>query len=148
MNYDLFRGLHIISVIAWMAGMLYLPRLFVNHIVNKDKPDVVEVLSGMERRLLRFIINPSMIAAWIFGAGLIHIDIQARGAAFLLQPWFVVKIACVLLLSGFHGYLAGQFKKLSRGEDIGTEKKWRIINELPMVLAIIIVLSATLEYGV
>jgi protoporphyrinogen IX oxidase len=147
MNYDLFRGLHILAVIAWMAGMLYLPRLFVYHIQNKDKPQVVEVFKPMERRLLRLIINPAMIAAWIFGAGLIHIDIQARGMGFLTQAWFVVKIVCVIALSGWHGYLARSYKKLERDEDIGTEKYWRMVNEVPFLLAIIIVLSATLEYG-
>jgi len=147
MNYDLFRGLHILSVIAWMAGMMYLPRLFVYHIQNRDKPQVVEVFKPMERRLLRFIMNPAMIAAWLFGAGLIYIDIQIRGTIFLTQAWFVVKIGSVLILSGWHGYLARAYKMLERDENIGTEKYWRMVNEVPFLLAIIIVLSATLEYG-
>lgn len=147
MNYDLFRALHILSVIAWMAALLYLPRLFVNHLANRDKPQVVEVLSGMETRLAKFIMNPAMIAAWVFGSGLIYIDIEARGTPFLTQVWFLTKIAGVIALTGYHHFLMVRMNKLQRGADIGSEKMWRMLNEVPFVLAIIIVLAATLEFG-
>jgi putative membrane protein len=147
MNYDLFRALHILSVIAWMAGLLYLPRLFIYHIQNQDKPEVTSVFRVMERKLIKLIMNPAMIAAWIFGCGLIYIDYKARGPGFLTQAWFLTKIAGIIAITGWHHYLTVKFKKLDRGEDIGSEKYWRIVNEVPFVIAIIMVLAVTLEFG-
>lgn len=147
MNYDLFRALHILSVIAWMAGLLYLPRIFIYHIQNRDKPDVTSVFRVMERKLIKLIMNPAMIAAWIFGSGLIYIDYKARGAGFLTQAWFLTKIAGIIAITGWHHYLTTMFKKLDRGENIGTEKYWRIVNEVPFVIAIVMVLAVTLEFG-
>lgn len=145
--YDLVRGLHILAVIAWMAGLLYLPRLFIYHIQNADKPDVTSVFSVMERNLLRIIMNPAMIAAWVFGCGLLYIDFGLRGGwTFFTQPWLIVKLLGVVALTGYHHFLAVRFKKLQRGEAIGTESFWRKINELPFILAIIMVMSVTLEY--
>ena len=145
--YDLVRGLHILAVIAWMAGLLYLPRLFVYHVQNKDKPEVVGVFNVMERNLLRIIMNPAMVAAWVFGLGLIYIDVHDRwGWKFFSEPWVIVKLLGVVLLTGYHHFLSARFKKLQRGEEIGTEKFWRRINEVPFILAIIMVLSVTLEY--
>lgn len=148
MSYDLFRGLHILAVIAWMAGLLYLPRLFIYHIKHAEVSAVTDVFKVMERNLLRMIMNPAMIAAWLFGACLIYIDIHDRwGAGFLTKPWVVVKLAGVVALTGYHMFLANRFKKLQAGEPIGSESFWRKINEIPFVLAIIMVLSVTLEYG-
>ncbi|OYW82299.1 MAG: hypothetical protein B7Z26_03620 [Asticcacaulis sp. 32-58-5] len=147
MNYDLFRALHILSVIAWMAGLLYLPRIFIYHIQNRDKAEVTSVFRVMERKLIKLIMNPAMIAAWIFGCGLIYIDYQARGAGFLTQAWFLTKIAGIIAITGWHHYLTAKFKKLDSGEDIGTEKYWRIVNEVPFVIAIVMVLAVTLEFG-
>ncbi|BBF81153.1 CopD family protein [Asticcacaulis excentricus] len=145
-HYDLLRGLHILAVIAWMAGLLYLPRLFINHIANRDKPQVVEVLSGMERRLLRFIMNPAMIVAWLFGAGLIYSNVHDRfGWKFFYEPWFVVKMIGIVLITGYHHFLAVRLKKLHRGEDIGSEKFWRIANEIPAIIAIVMVIAVTTE---
>lgn len=145
--YDLFRGLHILSVIAWMAGLLYLPRLFVYHIKNMATGAVTEVFKEMERRLLRFIMNPAMIAAWLFGLILIYIDVHDRwGWGFFAKPWLIVKLLGVAAMTGYHHYLALTYKKLERGEAIGAEKTWRMLNEVPFVLAIVIVLSATVEY--
>ncbi len=148
MSYDLFRGLHILAVIAWMAGLLYLPRLFIYHIKHTEVSAVTDVFKVMERNLLRVIMNPAMIAAWVFGACLIYIDIHDRwGVGFLSKPWVVVKLAGVVALTAYHMFLANRFKKLEAGEPIGSESFWRKINEIPFVLAIIMVLSVTLEYG-
>jgi putative membrane protein len=144
--YNLLKGLHILAVIAWMAGTLYLPRLFVYHIQNKDKPEVTAVFRVMERKLLRLIINPAMIATWLFGLSLLWLYFHQHWGG-LLSAWILVKLTAVLALSGYHGFLANRFKKLDRGEDIGSEKFWRMINEVPFVLAAVIVLSVTLKYG-
>lgn len=146
--FNLLLGLHILSIIAWMAGLLYLPRLFVYHIKHHDEPKVTAVFDVMERNLLRMIMTPAMIAAWLFGLGLViyHVT-QFEGWKFFAEPWFDVKLVGVVLLTGYHHLLAARFKKLQRGEPIGSERFWRMINEVPFVLAIIIVLSVTLKYG-
>ena len=145
--FNLLLGLHILSIIAWMAGLLYLPRLFVYHIKNADEPKVRAVFNVMERNLLRMIMNPAMFAAWLLGLGLVayHVS-QLEGWKFFSEPWFDVKLVAVVLLTGYHHFLAARFKKLQRGESIGTERFWRMINELPFLLALIIVMSVTLKY--
>lgn len=145
--YDLARGLHILAVIAWMAGLLYLPRLFVYHVKHSGEPAVTGVFAVMERNLLRVIMNPAMIAAWLFGAWLLYLRFSGDWSVALKQPWLHVKLLGVVVLTGYHHFLAVKFKKLQSGEAIGTEKFWRMINEVPFVLALIIVLSATLEWA-
>jgi len=146
--FNLLLGLHILSIIAWMAGLLYLPRIFVYHIKHQDEAKVTAVFDVMERNLLRMIMNPAMIAAWLFGLSLViyHVT-QFEGWKFFAEPWFDVKLVGVVLLTGYHHFLTVRFKKLQRGEPIGSERFWRMINEVPFVLAIIIVLSVTLKYG-
>lgn len=144
--YDLVRGLHIVAVIAWMAGLLYLPRLFVYHIANAEKGQVTEVFLVMERKLLRFIMTPAMLAAWAFGLTLLWLRFHTHWAG-LLGAWIIVKLLGVVAMTGYHHLLSSRFKKLERGQPIGTEKFWRMINEVPIVLALIMVLSVTLEYG-
>ncbi|MGZ3298617.1 MAG: CopD family protein [Asticcacaulis sp.] len=144
--YDLVRGLHILAVMAWMAGLLYLPRLFIYHIKNRDVPQVTDVFKVMERNLLRMIMNPAMMVAWVLGLTLLYIRFHADWAVALRQPWLHVKLLGVVLLTGYHHFLALRFKKLQRGEDIGTERFWRLMNEVPFILAIIMVMSVTLEY--
>ena len=146
--YDLLRGLHILAVIAWMAGLLYLPRLFIYHIKNADVPAVTDVFSVMERNLLRIIMNPAMIAAWLFGIGLIVIHVRSmEGWKFFWEPWFLVKEIGIIAMTGYHHLLSSRFKKLQKGEAIGSESFWRKINEVPFVLAIIMVLAVTLQFG-
>jgi protoporphyrinogen IX oxidase len=146
--YDLVRGLHILAVIAWMAGLLYLPRLFVYHTKHHTESAVVEVFRVMERNLLRLIMNPAMIATWVLGVGLVYLNIHDRyGWRFLWMPWVMVKLFGVVLLTGYHHFLALRFKTLMRGEDAGSEVFWRRINEVPFVLAIIMVLAVSLEFG-
>jgi protoporphyrinogen IX oxidase len=135
-NYLLAKTLHIISVISWMAGMLYLPRLYVYHAEAKVGSDASEMLKVMERKLLRAIINPAMIATWGFGIWLIVITgFGAPGTG----GWLHAKIMLVLGLSGLHGWLSVQRKKLARDERPYGHKIYRIINELVTILMVAIV---------
>ena len=149
--YDLARGLHILAVIAWMAGLLFLPRLYAYDVEQNAKPEPLRgemqgLLRLWQTRLLRIIVNPAMILAWAFGLWLIHIDVAARGAAFLAEPWMVTKLVGVFLLSGWHGFRAAQRKKIAAGTSKYSGKFWRMTNEVPFVLAIIMVLSVTTEW--
>ncbi len=146
-HYNLVRGLHILSVIAFMAGMLYLPRLFVYHTKAAPGSEMDETFKVMERRLLRGIINPASIATAVFGVLLIGIDSQGSGVvAFLTQSWMATKLVALVGLYGWHGFLSASRKKFERGENVRSEKFWRITNEIPFVLAIVIVLSVTTKF--
>mgnify|MGYP000868124103 CR=1 FL=1 len=140
-HYDLLRGLHIIAVIAWMAGMLYLPRLYVYHTKAIPGGELDSALQVMEVKLLRIIINPAMILTWLFGLSLI-----AARPDVLAQPWMWVKLAGVVFLSSWHGFLAGARKKFAAGTNIRSEKFWRMTNELPFLAAVIMVLAVTTEF--
>ena len=133
--YKLFLSLHIISVIAWMAGMLYLPRLFVYHTTKAVGSDSSETFKIMERKLLKLIINPAAIFSYIFGFALIH----SIGAENLGQIWLQLKILLVLLMSGLHGYFARLVRDFEADKRTKSHKFYRIINELPTVLLIIII---------
>lgn len=145
-NYNLLRGLHILAVIAWMAGMLYLPRLYVYHMRAERGSQMDATFQEMEERLLRIIINPAMGAAWIFGLLLIAANGVNRGWDFLLQPWMIVKLVFVIGLSGWHGFLAGARRRFEAGTNTRSEKFWRMTNEIPFLLAIVIVLAVTTEF--
>ncbi len=147
--YDLLRGLHIISVIAWMAGMLYLPRLFAYHTETAPPGSEFDAhFKVWEAKLLRIIINPAMILTFIFGLALIYVDGSQRlGWGFLLKPWMLTKIAGIVFMSAWHGFLAGSRKKFLRGERPRSAKFWRMTNELPFIAAIIMVLAVTTEFG-
>lgn len=133
------KSLHIIAVISWMAGMLYLPRLYVYHATAVVGSELSETFKVMERRLLRFIINPAMIVSW--GAGLFMAYSQDQ----LMDPWFHAKLVCVVLLSALHGELARYRKEFDRDERKRSAKFFRIINEVPTVLMILIVLLVILK---
>ena len=150
-TYDLARGLHILAVIAWMAGLLFLPRLYAYDAEQNAKPEPLKsemqaLLRLWQTRLLRIILNPAMILAWVFGLWLIHIDVSARGAAFLAEPWMVAKMAGVFLLSGWHGFLAGELKRIQAGTSTRSGKFWRMTNEIPFVIAIVMALSVATEW--
>lgn len=147
-HYDLLRGLHIIAVIAWMAGMLYLPRLYVYHSRAAAGSEMDTTFKEMEVKLLRIIINPAMIATWLFGILLILANTGLRGGdwTWLGQPWMVVKLISVIVLSGWHGFLSGARRKFEAGINTRSEKFWRMSNELPFLLAIVIVLSVTTQF--
>jgi putative membrane protein len=132
--YEWVKALHVISVIAWMAGMLYLPRLFVYHADAPKGSDRSEMLKVMERRLLRAIINPAMAATWIFGLWLVWLG------QWWSQPWFMAKFALVLLLSGAHGALSRWRKDFERDTNTRPAKFYRMVNEVPTVLMIGIVI--------
>jgi len=135
------KALHIISVISWMAGMLYLPRLFVYHTRVRPGSEADELFKIMERKLLRVIINPAMIATFIFGIWLIMlggIDIRHAG-------WLHIKILLVLILAGISGLLSRYRKDFSLGQNRKSERFYRCLNEIPAVIMVVIVLLAVVK---
>lgn len=136
------KALHIISLIAWMAGMLYLPRLFVYHHGVAVGSESSELFKVMERRLLRAIINPAMIASWAFGIWLIIIT---KAGAPGMGYWLHVKIGLLIGMQIVHALLARNRKAFARDERPHTAKYFRILNEVPTVLLIGIVLMAVLK---
>lgn len=141
--YPLIKTIHIIAVISWMAGMLYLPRLFVNHVehtVLGDERDVM--LQGMEYRLLKVIINPAMGATWFFGI----ILLLTPGIVSFGSVWIWVKLLSVFILSGFHGFLSKSVEKFAVGENELSAKQWRLLNEVPTLLMILIVSAVVFKY--
>ena len=136
-NYPYIKALHIISVIAWMAGLLYLPRLFVYHAGAPKGGELSETLKTMERRLLRFIMNPAMIAAFIFGGLMFWANPGLFSA-----PWMHTKLLAIVILTGVHHAFAAWRKKFERDENAKEAKFYRIWNEVPTILMIIIVFMA------
>ncbi|RWM97650.1 MAG: protoporphyrinogen oxidase HemJ [Mesorhizobium sp.] len=132
--YPWAKAVHVIAVIAWMAGMLYLPRLFVYHVDAEKGSAQSEIFKVMERRLLRAIINPAMTVTWVFGLWLAWKGFGFQGG------WLHAKILAVLLLSGLHGYLAGAVRKFAEDKNEKPARHWRIVNELPTLLMIVIVI--------
>jgi putative membrane protein len=133
------KALHIIAVIMWMAGMLYLPRLFVYHCETQKGSPESERFRLMERKLLRFIINPAMIAVWIFGLTLVAITHADQ------QHWFQAKFILVLAMSGLHGFYAATVRRFARDENTRPQRFYRIINEVPAVLIVPIVILAVVK---
>ena len=131
--YNIVKAIHIIAVIAWMAGMLYLPRLFVYHAEAQRGSIQSETFKIMEKRLLRLIINPAMIVTWIMGLWL------AYSAGFFVAPWLHIKLLLVLVLSGVHGFLARLVKDFAADRNVRPAKFFRLLNEVPTVLMIAIV---------
>ncbi|PZO78642.1 MAG: protoporphyrinogen oxidase HemJ [Mesorhizobium amorphae] len=127
------KALHVIAVIAWMAGLLYLPRLFVYHTQAQPGSATSETFKVMERRLLRAIINPAMIATWVFGLWLAWEVYAFQGG------WLHAKLTLVLLLSGLHGYLSKGVRMFAQDRNTKSTKHWRIVNEVPTLLMILIV---------
>ncbi len=147
-QYNLLRGLHILAVIAWMAGLLYLPRLFAYHTKATPGSEMAATFQTMEGKLLKIIMGPAMGMAWTFGVLLILADSQIRGGfSFLAQPWMIAKLCGVVFLSGWHGFLARSQKRFAAGENQRSEKFWRATNELPFLAAIVMVLAVTTECG-
>jgi protoporphyrinogen IX oxidase len=138
------KAFHIIAVIAWMAGMLYLPRLFVYHCAAEIGSVQSETFKVMERRLLRLIINPAMIATWVFGLWLAWLGPDPRFGWFN-AGWLQAKIVLVLVLSAVHGLLARWLKDFAADRNRHSQKFYRIINEVPTVLMILIVLLVVLK---
>jgi putative membrane protein len=147
-HYDLIRGLHILAVIAWMAGLLYLPRLFVYHADAPRGSTMDETFTTMERRLLKGIMNPAMWTAWVLG--LLLLDVRTanfRDPGLMLQPWLATKLLGVVFQTGWHHFLGLARKDIARGTSKHTAKFWRMVNELPFLAAIVMVIAVTTEFG-
>ena len=134
-TYLLFKSLHLIAVISWMAGLLYLPRIFVYHSQYNDKPLVSDVFKVMEKKLFFYIMTPAMILSWIFGLLLIH----EIGFGQLGQKWMVLKLVFVVILTLYHFYLGKILAQFKFDKNIHSHKFFRFINEIPTLLLIFIV---------
>ena len=136
MNYYLlFKSLHLIAVISWLAGLLYLPRIFVYHVENFQKEEATEIFETMERKLYFYIMRPAMIVSWLFGIILIYIN----GFDVLFSLWIQIKLFLVIILSAYHEYLGKCLIALKDKTNRKTSKFFRIINEIPTILLILIV---------
>ena len=138
-TYLLFKSIHLIAVISWMAGLLYLPRIFVYHseaVRDNKSEDMMSTFKVMERRLFIYIMNPAMIVSWIFGILLIH-TIGIENIGFL---WLQLKLTLVIILTIYHFFLLQFLRKFEENSNSFTPKFYRIINEIPTVLLIGIVL--------
>jgi len=133
--YLLFKSLHLIAVISWMAGLLYLPRIFVYHLENFEKKQTAEVFEIMEKRLFNYIMRPAMVLSWLLGIVLILII----GFETFSLLWLQIKFILVLLLTIYNEYLGKCVKLLKLGENKKTSRFYRIINEIPTIMLIFIV---------
>lgn len=138
--YNWIKALHVIAIIAWMAGMLYLPRLFVYHAEAEAGSDKSETFKIMERRLLRFIMNPAMVAAWVFGGLMLY-----AMPDLLSQGWMHVKLTGIIAMTIIH-HIFGYWRKVfDRDENKKTAKFYKVWNEVPTFIMIIIVVMAVAE---
>ena len=133
------KAAHIISFVAWFAGLFYLPRLFVYHANTPVGSPQSETFKIMERRLLRAITTPAMVATWIFGLWVAFLG------GYWDQGWLHIKLLLVLILSGYHGYLVTRWKKFDRDNNHHSARFYRILNEVPTVLLILIVILAVVK---
>jgi len=136
--YLLFKSLHLIAVVSWMAGLLYLPRIFVYHVENNRKKEATDIFEVMEKRLFIYIMRPAMILTWIFGLVLIYLN----GIEIFSQFWFQIKITLVILLSAYNAYLGKCLDALKDSTNTKSAKFFRIINEIPTIILIIVVFLA------
>jgi putative membrane protein len=132
--YPWIKAAHVIAVISWMAGMLYLPRLFIYHCGATPGSELSETFKVMERRLLRIIINPAMIVTWVLGLWL------AWQGGLFTSGWLHAKLALVFAMSGVHGYFSGAVRRFGEDRNTVTARQWRMWNEAPTVLMIGIVI--------
>ncbi len=140
--YDWFRAGHIIAVICWMAGLLYLPRLFVYHVDAQNGSELSETFKTMERRLYYYIMEPASIATWVFGLAMLY----ARWDAFMaVGAWMHAKLTFVVLMTGVHHMYRKYLKAFAKDKNIKSAKFYRILNEVPTLLMIIIVVLAVAE---
>ena len=134
-GYLLFKSLHLIAVISWMAGLLYLPRIFVYHVENSEKGQVTQIFEIMEKKLYNYIMRPAMLLSWFFGIILIWIN----GIESFALLWLQLKILLVVLLTIYHEYLGRCMRLLKSKENTKSSKFYRIINEIPTLLLIFVV---------
>ena len=133
-SYLLFKSLHLVAVISWMAGLLYLPRIFVYHSQNNNEI-ITSVFKTMERKLFLYIMTPAMILSWLFGLILIH----EIGFAELASLWLQLKLVLIVILTAYHFYLGILLKKFEFDQNEKSSKFYRYINEIPTLLLILIV---------
>jgi len=138
--YPWIKGIHIIMVIAWMAGMMYLPRLFIYHHQSKKGGEAEGYFIQMERRLMKGIMTPSMVVVWIMALSMLAVN-----PGLIQSGWFIGKLIAVLGISGIHGFYVGNQRKFENGDRPKTEKFWRIMNEIPFILLIFAVLLAIVK---
>ena len=134
-TYLLFKSLHLIAVVSWMAGLLYLPRIFVYHVENKEKKETTDVFILMEKRLYNYIMRPAMLLTWAFGLILIYLV----GFEVFSNLWMQIKLVLVIVLSAYHDYLGRCLLHLKNKTNTKTARFYRYINEIPTVLLILIV---------
>ena len=134
-SYLLFKSLHLIAVVSWMAGLLYLPRIFVYHVENKEKKEATDIFEVMEKKLFFYIMRPAMIFTWIFGLVLVYLN----GIEIFAQLWMQIKIVLVILLSAYNDYLGKCLTSLRDNSNTRSSKFFRMINEIPTVMLIFIV---------
>tara|TARA_B100000965_G_scaffold192453_1_gene160674 strand:- start:30 stop:464 length:435 start_codon:yes stop_codon:yes gene_type:complete len=136
MNFYLtIKALHLIAVISWMAGLLYLPRIYVYHVENSQNKDVINIFQVMEKRLYFYIMRPAMILTWIFGIILIYLS----GIEIFSQLWLQSKLVLVILLSIYHEYLGKCLYSLKNGTNTRSAKYFRVINEIPTIILILVI---------
>jgi protoporphyrinogen IX oxidase len=138
--YNLIKALHIIAMVAWMAGMLYLPRLFVYHTDAKTGSELSQTLKIMERRLLKFIMNPAMIATLVLGAALVWLQ-----PVYLQMGWLHAKLGLVIGMGAVHGFYSASVRRFANDQNKRSTRFWRWMNEAPTVLMIGIILLVTLK---
>ena len=144
MLYDFYpwiKALHLIAVVCWMAGLFYLPRLYFYHVTEGSNPDITQLFSTMETRLLKIITTPAMLATWIFGIILMAMP----GIVDWQMIWMWGKLASVLLLTVFHFWLASKRKELIAGTCQVSGKTFKLMNEIPTVLLIVIVVFVVVK---
>ena len=134
-SYLLFKSLHLIAIISWMAGLLYLPRIFVYHVENIDHKISSSIFKTMERKLYFYIMTPAMILTWVFGL----ILISSLGFEVLSETWVKLKLLLVILLTLYHFYLFRLLSDFNLNQNTKSSKFFRIINEVPTILLILIV---------
>ena len=137
-SYLLFKSLHLIAVVSWMAGLLYLPRIFVYHVESKEKKVITDVFEVMEKRLFYYIVRPARILTCVFGLILIHLN----GIEICSQLWMQIKIVIVIILSVYNDYLGRCLVNLKNSTNTKSAKFFRIINEIPTLILIIVVFLA------
>ena len=137
--YEWIKAIHIIAVISWMAGMLYLPRLFIYHCDAAAGSELSETLKTMEVRLLRIIMNPAMILTWVLGLWM------AWHAELFHSYWFLAKFAAVFVLSGVHGHYSKAVRLFAADQNTKSARYWRVMNEVPAVLMIAIVILVVVK---
>lgn len=140
-HYDWFRALHLIAVMSWMAGLLYLPRIFVYHADAEKGSELSETFKIMERKLIRIIMNPAMIVVWIVGLSMLY----ANSGLLQGQGWMHAKLTAVVLMTGFHHALSAWRKKFLKDENKHPSKFYRRVNEIPTVLMIFIVVMVLVK---